>query len=285
MQREDVVIARKNILNNALQRTGQVDKAAEYMEKNLEEAQKRVSDATEYQSKQNRDTIENNFDNLLVRMSQRGYFAQKGGYYNEGEYDTKPPFDVGFSAQVSVIEPKVIRVSGTWNVLPVGTRIRCILRDKSYPNAIPGGLKWDQGEVKLDPPKDLTFMQDQLFVKNQTFDRTIDMSRDPLMYPFTTDQYVVEFYYNPRQAPAYIQDKFGWSGEGLTDKNFLNSEIRPGTRVVYTMMSLTRDQLLRRGEWKERVPTERTKNFVGIGARNIGSDVIKVPGILSEPKQ
>lgn len=285
MKHDDVVTARRNILNNAYQRNGQVEKAADYTYGLLQEAEKRMKDSGEYQARQNRDTIENNLDNLYVRMSNRGEFAREGGYYDKYDYDTKPPFNVGFSAQVTVVDPKLLRVEGTWNVLPVGTRIRVILRDKDYPNVIPAGMKWDMGGVVLDPPKDLTYMQDQLFVKNQRFNRSIDMSRDPLMYPFTSDKYIVEFYYNPRQAPAYIQDKFGWSGEGMTDPNFLNTEIRPGQRVIYTTMEFTRDQLLRRGEWKDKTPVQRTKNFASMDTRPLENDVIKVPGLLSEPKK
>lgn len=285
MKRNDVVTARRNILNNAYQRNGQVEEAAEYMFGILDDAEEKFKTHKEFQARQNRDTIENNLDNHLVRMAQRGYFAQKGGFYNSGDYDTKPPFDVGFSARVTVIEPKVIKVEGTWNVLPVGTRIRIILRDADYPKAVPGGMEWYQGEaVNLDPPKDRSFMQDQLFVKNQRFSRSIDMSRDPLMYPFTSEKYVIEFYYTPRQAPAYIQDKFGWNGEGMTDKNFLNTDIRPGQRVVYTKMEITRDQLLRRGSWQDAVPSVQTPNFRGFSTQQLDNEVIKVPGLLSEPK-
>ncbi|MBS1722199.1 MAG: hypothetical protein JSS66_04235 [Armatimonadetes bacterium] len=284
MTKNDVVTARRNILNNAYQRNGQVDKAVEYMFKVLEDSEAAVKADKEYAARQNRDTIENNLDNLLVRMAQRGEFARASGHYDGWDYDTKPPFDVGFSARVTVVEPKVIQVEGTWNVLPVGTRVRIVLRDSDYPDALPAELTWNQGTaIKLDPPKGLTFMQDQLFVKNQRFSREIDMSRDPNMYPFTKQKYLVEFYYNPRQAPAYIQDKFGWNGEGMTDKNFLNTQIRPGARVVYTTMELTREQLLRTGEWKEKVPIQQTKNFAGFGSKQLDDNVIKVPGILSEP--
>jgi len=284
MKRKDVITARKNILNNVYQRNGQVEEAAEYMYGNLEAAKLKQKSNLEFSARQNRDTIENNFDNHLVRMAQRGFFAQKGGYYDQFEYDTKPPFDVGFSARVTAIDAKRIKVEGTWNVLPVGTRVRIVLRDANYPSATPGGMVWNQGAaVNLDPPKELTFMQDQLFVKNQRFSRVIDLSRDPNMYPFTTDKYVVEFFYSPRQAPAYIQDKFGWNGEGMTDKNFLNTDIRPGQRVVYTKMELTKDQILRRGEWSTRVPVVQTSNFAGFGSKQLDGDVIKVPGILSSP--
>ncbi|MBL8064491.1 MAG: hypothetical protein JNM34_01405, partial [Chthonomonadaceae bacterium] len=248
MERPDVITARRNIMNNAYQRAGELDKATDYLFKLYDEAEKLFEkEKGDFSVRPNRDVIENNLDTHIVRLVQRGYFARKNGYYDEGDYDTKPPFDVGFSVRATVVESKVLKIEGTWNVLPVGTRIKCILKDESYPKAKPAGMQWSQGdEVNLDPPKEWTYMQDSLFVRNQKFSRSIDMSRDPLMYPFTTEKYTLEFYYNPRQAPAYIQDKFGWSGEGMTDQNFLRTDVREGQRVVYAKFTLNKDQLLRR---------------------------------------
>ncbi len=283
-KRADMLPARRNILNNALQRNNEVEKASDYLFSLLDEAEKKLKESGEFQNRQNRDTIEQNYDNLLVRMAQRGYLAKKGGYYDTWQYDTKPPFDVGFSAQVTVLEPRKIQVVGTWNVLPVGTRVRIVLRDADYPRAIPAAMEWYQGDrINLDPPKDLTFMQDQLFVRNQRFNRTIDMSRDLTMYPFVSDRFVVEFYYNPRQAPAYIQDKFGWNGEGMTDANFLNTEVRPGQRVVYTKMEFSRDEILRRGEWADKAPVRQTSNYRGLAPSQLDREIIRVPGILAQP--
>jgi hypothetical protein len=104
-------------------------------------------------------------------------------------------------------------------------------------------------------------MQEQLFVKNQRFNRKVDMSKDPTMYPFDSKDYIVEFYYNPRSAPPHIQDKFSWDGDGMTDKNFLDTKIRDGQRVMYTTLRITRDQILRKGEWQDKTPVIRTANF------------------------
>lgn len=277
---DDMIPARRNILNNCYQRNGEVDKALDYAYGLLDRAEETIKKSPGFSERQNRDTIEGNLDNLLVRMSQRGYFAKGAPDRNLGIYDTDNPFDVGFSARVTVVAPKVIVVQGTWGVQPVGTRIRFVLRDENYPNALPAGMKWDQGsQVELTPPKDRTFLQDQLFVRNQSFNRKIDMSRDLTMYPFVDDKYTVEFYYNPRSAAIHIQDKFGWSGEGMADKNFLNDQIRPGQRVVFTTLALTRDQILRRGEWENKVPDVQTKNYRGIKAPSSGSDLITVPNL------
>jgi hypothetical protein len=283
----DLIPARKNVLGNAYLRNGQVQEALDFQFKLLDDAEARLKgDPGTFSNRQNRDTIQNNIETMLVRMSQRGWLAaQDPSKRTNTEFDTAPPFDVGFSVRATVVEPKVLQFEGTWNVLPVGTRIRLILRDADYPQAIPGSVEWDKLAVgvNLDPPRDRTYLQDQLYVKNRAFSLKVDMSRDPTMYPLTKEKYVLEFYYNPRQAPPHIQDKFSWNGEGFTDSNFLNTEARPGTRVMYTSFEVTRDQLLQIGEWQDRPAVFQTKNFVSKKSRNLSSETIQVPGILNQP--
>ena len=256
-------------------------KGLEHLYAMEDESKKRLTSDPGYQSRMNYETLVNNVDNTLVRLVQRGTIAKQGGWYDAGNYDTKPPFDVGFSAKVTVVEPKVFRVEGTWNVLPVGTRVRIVLRDKNMKGAVPAGMAWDElaTSVDLEPQREVTYMQDQLFVRNRRFNRRIDMSKDPTMYPFNEDDYVIEFYYNPRQAPAHIQDKFGWSGEGMTDKNFMRSDVRPGQKVVYTKMEITRDMITRQGEWQDKAPVVKTKNYKEINTDLAEDDVLMVPSL------
>lgn len=282
----DIQTARRNILANAYLRNGEIEKALGLYRDLLEKAEATMANTDDFQARTNRDTIEQNFDVLLIRMAQRGYFAQKSGYFNQGQYDTQPPFDVKFTAQVTVPEPRVLQVEGTWGVQPVGTRVRIVLRDADYPGSdkFPAAMDFEgEGRIDLDPPKERTFMQDGLFVRNQAFSRRIDMSRDLAMYPFTKDKYVVEFYYNPRSAPSHIQDRFGFSGEGMTDRNYLRTDVRPDQRVVYAKLELTRDQLLRLGEWSMtgKVPTVSTRGFRPVAERAL-EDVIVVPGLRNQ---
>jgi hypothetical protein len=286
-ERKDILPARRSLLVNAYLRNGEIDRAVELQFKLrqliLEENKDKV---TAYQRAQaaNIDTIEGNIDNMLVRLVQRGWLARKrdDGTYEKGDYDTLPPFDVGFSAKVTVDEPKILKVEGTWNVLPIGTRVRCILRDADYETEVPAGLIWDKSDnVNLDPDRQRTFMMEQLFVRNQRFSRRIDMSKDPTMYPFIKKDYIIEFYYNPRSAPAHIQDKFGFNGEGMTDKNFLNTDVRKGQRVVYAKLSITRDQLLRQGEWLDRTPVVKTANYNSGNEGGQLEDVIEIPSMRS----
>jgi hypothetical protein len=283
-ERDDILPARRNLLSNAYLKNGEVDKALAMMFKLLGDAEEKFSKDAAFQTRQIRDTIENNIDTLLVRMVQRGWMAHKrnDGTEKASTYDVNPPFDVGFSAKVTVEDPRVLRFEGTWNVLPVGTRVRVILRDANYPGAKPAGMEWDsKTDVSLDPPKDITFMMDQLFVKNRKFNRKVDLSKDPTMYPFSTrsPEYILEFFYSPRSAPPHIQDKFGFNGEGMTDKRHLNTEIRPGARVIFAQLKLTRDQILRRGEWRDKVPVVMTEGFVGSKAGAPDSDIILVPNL------
>ncbi len=281
-KRKDMLEARRNLLSMAYQRDGQLEKQVEYMEGLYTKAEEKMkSDPKNFQFRQNKETIEANLDNHLMRLVQRGWYAQERGDYDKGSYDTRPPFDVGFSARVTVIDSKVLRVQGTWGVRPVGTRVRFIVRDADYPGATPGGMAWDSSsEVALDPPKGITFLQDQLFVRDMRFNRDIDMSRDPTMYPFTKNDYVIEFYYNPRSAPAHMQDKFGFNGEGMTDKNHLNTDVRKGQRVIFASMKLTKDQILRQGDWDiegGRTPVLQTAGYRERTASDLKGDIMKVP--------
>jgi hypothetical protein len=266
-KRPDMLPARKNLLCRLYERNGQVEESVNNWYSLLEDAQKLVDQDKEmrnFQLRSNRDTIENNLDTLIVRMGQRGFLAAKEGRSLQG-YDVYPPFNVGFSAKVTVTSDRVLKVQGTWNVLPVGTRVRLVLRDADYPDAVPAGLNWDKiDSVNLDPPRDRTFMQEQLFVKNQRFDKKIDMSRDPTMYPFVAKNYVLEFYYNPRSAPAHIQDKFGWNGEGMTDNTpgMIRNDVREGQKVLFFSMPITREQLTLRGEWADKTPVIKSPNYV-----------------------
>src|SRR5690606_30473645 len=92
------------------QRDGQITKAMEHYKMLLADAEKKLQEEGQFGEFQQRDTIENNLDTLLIRMSQRGYFARQGGYEDEWRYDTEPPFDVGFTAQVTVEQPRVLLV-------------------------------------------------------------------------------------------------------------------------------------------------------------------------------
>lgn len=280
----DMLVARKNLLPKAYLRNNEVDKAIDTYYKLYDDATERLSLDESFGNKQNRETIESNLDNELVRSVQRGYQASKLGTYEKGEYDTKPPFDVATSVKITIPDPKVIKLTGSWNVLPVGCRIVVILRDEEFPHSKPAGMDWDyMNDVALEPQRDVTFLMDDVFIKNRRFAKTLDMSKDSGMYPFLKDKYVFEFYYNPQIAPAHIMDKFGYDGRGMTDSQFLNTSIRPGERVIYGKFEITKDQLLRRGEWSldGKTPVFKTPNYKESNAETM-DDTVLVPSIRNK---
>ncbi len=58
---------------------------------------------------------------------------------------------------------------------------------------------------------------DSISVRKDTFDREMDMSKDPKMYNFSHDYYRIVVSFDPRTTAPFVQDRFGWNGEGLTD--------------------------------------------------------------------
>lgn len=287
-KQDDAPPARRHLLGAALQRDGKVQEGLDHYFKLLDLADEQVKKEPTFGATQTQATLLGNIDTQIVRMSQRGYFAEMRGEKDLSNYDVMPPFNVGFTVKASIVESRVIKLEGTWNVLPVGTRIRVVLRDAAYPHASAATVDWDtQSSVTLDPPRENTYMQDQLFVKNRKFNKTIDMSKDPTMYPFRTDKYILEFYYNPRSAANHIQDKFGWNGEGMDDSNYLNTQVRPGTRVVFASFELTKDQILRLGEFDSssgKVPIIRSKGFKEGGDTGSKDEVIYVPSLRAGGK-
>jgi hypothetical protein len=87
------------------------------------------------------------------------------------------------------------------------------------------------------------FVALQDYYKLGQFRREIDMSKDPRMYSFHKDRYDLIFSFNPRNAPEFVQDRYGWNGEGLTDKRFLQVG-ENGLRTLRAPFTLTRDDIL-----------------------------------------
>jgi tetratricopeptide (TPR) repeat protein len=75
------------------------------------------------------------------------------------------------------------------------------------------------------------------------YKREIDMSKDPKMYSFSRDKYDLIVSFNPRSAPDFVKDRIGWSGEGLTDKRYLDTKTMPGNRMIRNVITLTRDDI------------------------------------------
>lgn len=85
--------------------------------------------------------------------------------------------------------------------------------------------------------------------KPAVYSRLIDMSKDPSMYSFSRDKYELILSINPRNFPDNIQDRYGWNGEGLTDKNYLYiDKNKHNLRMIRRVITLTKDDLTGSGE-------------------------------------
>jgi len=94
----------------------------------------------------------------------------------------------------------------------------------------------------------------------------IDLNRDPAdmdrqpseIYPLKADQYELVVAFNPRLQAAFIQDRYGWNGEGITGskEQLVVDNSLAGTldgkkyplRTIRQVVALTRDDVVGKGE-------------------------------------
>lgn len=174
--------------------------------------------------------------------------------------DVKPPVDVNFKVAWKRVKSKVIRIKGSADMAAVeeyrnlesepytnyyasnvkrpvyardkfrnGARLKIMLVDYDYDF-------WNLPEPKYfswDIDRSQTVMWDDTAIHNGKFDILIDMSKDPQIYPFAKDKYKLVIWLNPQESADFIQDRIGWKGEGMTDKQFVNTTINPGYRMLF----------------------------------------------------
>lgn len=323
-------------LAHALERSGRIDASIAQWEKVLADHKRVLADPKSDADRKNRAQtgIQSASKNLNIMKIRRVRRAD----------DTKNPVDAQFSAKVVRIKPRVLEISGEWNLVgaknfdeglwgPVdGARVNARLHDYGYRMPAPQ-------EFSFEVDKSLTIMQDDLSVRGGKqikkgslfivspgdfavttppdadkqgmyslaskempaglgvplqqalagraplsaegkrqlaalqaqgktidamvkegyhvavkdyftrgkFKREIDMSKDPKMYSFSKDRYELILSFNPRTAPEFVQDRYGWSGEGLTDKRYLDTTTVPGLRMLRLPIVLTREDIVGEG--------------------------------------
>lgn len=151
---------------------------------------------------------------------------------------TARKWDVAFDCKVSFPQPKVLDLQGKFNVGD-GARVTIRLHDED----------WREQQLKeftFDIDQSQTIMIDQHSVRNGKWGRKIDMSRDPKMYSFTRDNYYLVLEFDPRGTSPFIQDRFGWLGEGMTDKKYLwvdETKVKP-VRMIRKVYKLSKQQIM-----------------------------------------
>jgi tetratricopeptide (TPR) repeat protein len=125
------------------------------------------------------------------------------------------PTNLDFKFTVERVAPRRLRVSGTLNCLDL-SRVHVRIADKDYDERIQRGFDFKMENCTLE--------YDNVSVRKGRFDHVLDLNRDPAdmerkpeeIYPLKAEEYVVTVAYNPRLQAAFIQDRYGWNGEGLT---------------------------------------------------------------------
>ena len=244
--RERYPLVVKRMLGHMYEKCGDIESAKRQWRRTIADSEKLARDnPRDYTFRTALDIARQNYEIMLWREKHR-------------KYDLYPPIDMKFDAKWVRKRPGVIVVSGTINLIsredylkldpsaPAaekresmkvrleaiqdnqwvdGARIDIILQDLDYK---PQSLK----EFSWEVPRDVTIMVESVRIGEGQFETEIDMSRDPHMYSFKKDKYRLVLTLDPRSAPDFIQDRIGWRGEGLTDKNYLDTKTIPGVRMI-----------------------------------------------------
>jgi hypothetical protein len=151
---------------------------------------------------------------------------------------TVPPWDTAFDGQVTFPEPKVMMPKGQFNVGD-GARVNIRLHDDNWREA-----KFTEFKFEIDQSQ--TIMQDQHSVRKTSWGRRIDMSKDPKMYGFHRPYYYLVYEFNPRATSPFIQDKFGWSGEGIKDGKytFMDPSSEVPLKRIRKVFKISREQIM-----------------------------------------
>ncbi len=147
------------------------------------------------------------------------------------------PWDVSLRVKMEGTRPKVFKVAGNMNIAD-GARVDIRITDWDYDDKEAARKVKVSNEVleKFKVDEDQTILMDTVSVRKNKFEKEVDMSKDPRMYSFSADTYKATFTFNIRTTSPHIQDRHGYSGEGLTDtKERILLDRRPekmGTKLI-----------------------------------------------------
>lgn len=214
-------------LAHAYERNGEIEKEIEQWKKCIAitdaALKKNPNDGTAWQIGQ---VGRRNLDLTLIRVVDRAERA-------------KHPIDVKFDAELKRLGPRKFRISGTIN-LPDGARVEMSLMDADYKEPDLKTFSW-----QVDPM--LTIIYDGgingISVQNGRFERDYDVSKDVTMHSLAKEKYLLSVWFNPRNATQDIKDITGWSGEGITDKRYLDTSTK-GIRMIKKVVTLRREDIV-----------------------------------------
>lgn len=212
---------------HAYERNGQIDKTIEQWRKCL-----RIMNAALKKNPNDKDAWtmrEVSRKNLNLTLMRRVDRAERA----------KNPVEVDFHAEFERLGPRKFRISGKAN-LPDGARIEMSLVDAGYEEPSLKTFNWE-----VDPT--LTLLYDSgvngISIMDGRFERDYDLSKDLKQHPLAKDEYTLTVWFNPRNATQDVKDLVGWSGEGMTDRNYLDTSTK-GMRIVKKVIVLKREDII-----------------------------------------
>jgi hypothetical protein len=194
---------------HAYERAGDIDRTLEQWEESLQRAEQILKEKpNEFASRANHDVAFNNLKMTKWRINDRRDLAQE-------------PVDLRFDFTWTRVAPRKILIEGKANALDF-SRVRVEFMDADYETLLAqNGIDWCMAN--------LTREWESVQVRGGKFRWTLDLNRDPAdmgrspseIYPLKSDAYTLTVEFNPRTQAVFIQDRYGWSGEGLTDARYL----------------------------------------------------------------
>ncbi len=150
----------------------------------------------------------------------------------------QPKWNTAFNVRPVFSAPKILELKGQFNVGD-GARVYIRMHDEGWRER---SLK----EFAFEVNQDQTIMVDMHSVRSGAWGRKIDMSKDPKMYSFKSDKFYLVFEFNPNTTSPFIQDRFGWNGEGLGDAKYMwtdTTKVKP-VHLIRKVYLLSREQIL-----------------------------------------
>lgn len=224
---KDAMLPMHRQVAHAYERCGRIDEALEQWQRCMDEVKTKKDDPKDFRALDHYLVSKRNRDLMLVRRALREDLA-------------KNQIELGFEGDFKRLGPRKFKISGKIN-LPVAARINVMLFDDDFKEVNLTHFSWD-----VDPNSTALFDLGihGIWVEKGQFSRVYDVTKDTKQYPFKKDKYTLILTWNPRSAADFIQDSVGWSGEGITDKRYLDTTTNPGVRMVRKVIHLERKDII-----------------------------------------
>jgi hypothetical protein len=245
----------------AHERAGDIDGAILQWEKILQRETRELAEKpNDFARRSNHEVSRHNlFETRDLRLPLRRHLADQ-------------PLNANLDFTVTRLAPRKLRIEGNINVLDL-SRVNIVFRDKNW-EPLDGRCPEDpirpidRGPA-LDPErvsdeermKRLTLEWNDSSVRGGHFKWDLNLNKDPAdmdrdprtIYPLASDEYEVTVTFDSRTQAPFIQDVYGWNGEGITDPKYLViDQTRSGRvegktvplRLIRKTITLKRSQVL-----------------------------------------